>query len=100
MWLYSPSDPVKTKAHEVHDSRTFLLPLRWFGLQRFDVCIAQLKILLQFLRISQQFIGHGYIFFHDGAIRFKELRRVFLQKIFSHIPWEALAPMNQMDPDT
>jgi len=86
-WLYSPSDPVKTKAHEVHDSRTFLLPLRWFGLQRLDVCVAQLKITVQLLRISQQFIGHGYNSFMM-SIRFKELRRVFLRNLLLH-PWEA-----------
>jgi hypothetical protein len=55
------------------------------GFQGLGVAVTQRKILLQFLRLLKQGVGHGDIFLHHGPVGFKERGLVLLQKFFVFI---------------
>src|ERR1700688_168946 len=57
----------------------------WFGPSSTDVFVAQIKILPQFVCISQQSIGNRHVFLHYVAVRLKQCCLVLLQKLFSFV---------------
>src|SRR5262245_35352661 len=59
-------------------SRLFLCCLGFQGLR---VLIAGLEILLEYLRVFEQRIGHGDILLHDYTVGFEEPGLVLFQKL-------------------